>query len=144
MLLGLISDLNDAAVKDGTMGDEMPSRDELGEDLTAAELRVYTTIYSLTFAGPVTIEKLTEVLTKRRGGDFNKVSFYVYIERIRNKLGDEAIINGFNTGYQARSALIRLSQNGSASINQIAADTPSERAERTEKYIAFLKAGKVG
>ena len=111
-----LKELNDQAIKDGLLlPDDLSHRKdfsrELGKPLCQSEERLYRFISELTPQGPVPIKVLIEKFYSQDDEIFDndRMAVYQLVARVKEKLGETAIINKHNLGYLSRRTLIDIS-----------------------------------
>jgi hypothetical protein len=105
-----IVSINEQAITDGFLlpGRESLQNDfspKLGKKLSMTELRCYEVINKATIEGPITAQGISKRLSGRKKG-LREDTIMIWINRIRNKLGYESIVNIPGAGYQSRRVLI--------------------------------------
>lgn len=83
----------------------------LGKDLSQLELRCYSFIHQMSFCGPVGVKQIyKEIYKAKLTSRANIYNIWRLIDRVREKLGDEAIITRPGLGYLSRRALNQLNR----------------------------------
>lgn len=110
-----LRELNKQAVKDGLLlpaGQSLRKdySQKLGKPLSPLEYRLYEFISELTPQGPVSARVLIKEFYSQCDGilDSDRSALFNLIERVREKLGTNAIINRRGLGYLSRRTLINI------------------------------------
>ena len=112
-MIETLKELNQQAIRDGLLlpdgqSDRKDFSFELGKPLSLLEERFYRFICELTPQGPVPIKVLIEKFYSQDDEIFDndRMAVYQLVARVKEKLGETAIINKRDLGYLSRRTLI--------------------------------------